>query len=121
MQDIDYSDFEPVGATGSAVPDGVEPDAPAPRVERLEPLSGSRVHRLLAPLKVDGEVLREIVLSPLTQKQVDDFVLGVIASRRALLCALTGQHAAVIEALIWPDSEALHQMLSDMLPDFLKD
>jgi hypothetical protein len=120
MKDIDYADFEPVGNVGSVFPDDIAAEAPAPVVERRDASSGGRVYRLLAPLMVEGVEVREIVLAPLTQDILDAYANGEVGNRRALLCRSAGVHPAVIDALIWSDSEAVHQLFTDMLPDFLK-
>ncbi|TRL35487.1 phage tail assembly protein [Rhizobium straminoryzae] len=119
MPDIDFSDYEPL-ADGASSADHAG-DAAGPRIEALEPTAGERSYVLLAPRRVDGEPLRRITLRALTQQDLDDVANGEIASRRLLLCRLAGLHPDIIRSLIWPDSEAIHQMFIDMLPDFLKD
>ncbi|WP_281978793.1 phage tail assembly protein [Pseudorhizobium flavum] len=118
MQDLDFSEFE--GGAGEAPGEAVAASA-GPRVALAEPGRGGRRYMLLAPLYVDGYRLEEVTLRHLTQAELDDYAGGEIETRRLLLARVTGLHPDVIGAMIWPDSEALHQMFADLLPAFLKD
>lgn len=80
----------------------------------------SHSYRLLVPLKVDGRWLRKVTMRLPTQGDIDDWGSGEVASPRALFCRLTGLHPAVAKALRWPDSERLHLMFSEMLPEFMQ-
>lgn len=77
-------------------------------------------YRLLVPLKVDGRWLRRVTMRLPTQGDIDDWGSGEIASPRQLFCRLTDLQPAVAKALRWPDSERLHLMFSEMLPEFMR-
>jgi len=117
MQDLDFSEFEPVRASGSTAEDR----ALNLTISLADPARGVKRYTLLAPLTVDGKLLDEVVLRHPTQGELDDYANSDIETRRLMLARLTGVDPLVIKALIWPDSQALHQMLADILPDFLRD
>ena len=117
MQDLDFAEFEPVRASGSTA----ENHSPVLTIALADPARGTRRYTLLAPLTVNGEQLDEIALRHPTQGELDDYANGDIETRRLMLAQLTDVDPLVIKALIWPDSQALHQMLADILPDFLRD
>ncbi len=117
MQDIDFSYLEPL----NTAPD-VAAEEPVITVTRDEN-AGSRSYRLLVPLKIDEggkkRRLTRIRMRHPSQSEIDAWGRGEIAGRRDMLCAITGQHAVVIGALAWPDAAAVHQMFSDMVPEFV--
>lgn len=124
MKQFDYPDLEPV------VPDPLGGEVSTGETQLLPVVTrdhgvGARRYRLLVPLRVDdGQKKRRITQVRLRlpdQSDFDDLADGVLANRRALLARLTDLDVEVIKALAWPDSEALHQMFADLLPDFLKD
>lgn len=118
MADLDFSEFEP--ADPDLAGDGGS-GAPALAIAFAEPGGGERRYRLLAPLVVNDERLDEITLRLPTQSDLDDFANGELGNRRLLLARLAGLDPLVIKALAWPDSQAVHQMFADILPDFLKE
>lgn len=117
MQDIDFSYLEPLN-TALDVAD----EEPVITVTRDEK-AGSRSYRLLVPLTIEQggkkRRLTSIRMRHPSQSEIDAWGRGEIAGRRDMLCAITGQHAVVIGALAWPDAAAVHQMFSDMVPEFV--
>ena len=109
-------DFNPGGGAGES-PAVAADGSPAPVIDSRGAIAWSRP--LLLPFKVDGRWLRKVALHYPTQGDIDDFASGDLETLRHLLCRLTGLHAAVIRALRWPDSEALHQAFKDVLPPFI--
>lgn len=104
----------------------VEGDAPALQADERDPgpdviasQTGKRVLYLVHPPKVAGKALVKVTVRLLEQGDVDDWVDGVITTRRELVLRLTGLHANVVRKLKWPDSEALHLIIQDLLPDFV--
>lgn len=81
--------------------------------------TGRRMLELVHPPKVDGKPLRRVTVRLLEQGDVDDWVAGVITTRRELVLRLTGLHDAVVRRLKWPDSETLHLIIQDQLPEFI--
>lgn len=79
------------------------------------------VYPLAYPRKLDGKPLRKVTLRRPTQGDLDDLASGVIETNRDLLCHLTGLHRSVIRGLDARDSEALHGMLIDMMPAYLRE
>lgn len=121
MDPLDFSQFDMAENGEAGAPEtGASAEGPAV-VAVANVAAGARVLSLLAPPAVDGKRLRRIVLRGLLQGDIDDLLDGTLPSRRALLCRLTGQPAAVIKVLQWPDSRVLHEMFIDALPDFLKE
>ncbi len=117
MKDIDFSHLEPLGAA----PD--TPASPPSIIVTRDENAGSRGHRLLVPLTIE-EVgkkrrLTRIRMRHPCQAEIDAWGRGEIAGRRDLLCIMTGQPAEVIAGLAWPDAAAVHQMFSDMVPEFV--
>ncbi|MGQ2968902.1 MAG: hypothetical protein ACT6RF_09155 [Allorhizobium sp.] len=117
MQDMDFSHLEPLGAALD-----VAPDQPVIEVTRDEN-AGARRLTLLVPLRITeaGKTRRltSIRMRHPSQSEIDAWGRGDIEGRRAMLCVMTSQPAQVIGALAWPDAAALHQMFSDMVPDFI--
>lgn len=117
MQDIDFSYLEPL----NAAPD-VAAEEPVITVTRDEN-AGSRSYRLLVPLTIkEGGKKRRLTTIRMrhpSQSEIDAWGRGEIAGRRDMLCAITGQPAVVIGTLAWPDAAAVHQMFSDMVPEFV--
>lgn len=115
MQDLDFSHLDPLDAA-------IEEPVSSVVVTRDE-MAGARVYHLLVPLtlKEAGKTrrLRSIRMRHPSQAEIDAWGRGEIEGRRALLCAMTGQPGEVIGALAWPDASALHQMFSDMVPEFV--
>lgn len=111
FEPTDYSDFEPVGGPEAGADDAEAAEAVS--VEILNPLVGSRTYRLLAPLKVNGKTVRVIRMRHLRQEEIDSFAGRPFREMMAKACDLP---PAVLGALIWPDSEAVHSMFDDMLP-----
>lgn len=102
---------------GDAFAAPTEGTKPRPIVAASE--TGRRMLDLVHPPKVDGKPLRRVTVRLLEQGDVDDWVDGVITTRRELVLRLTGLHGDVIRKLKWPDSEALHLIIQDLLPDFI--
>lgn len=115
----DPSDFDPMP------PFPAENEAPSTSrlagESRICPALGSRRLFLMVPVDVEGECLRSIDLRLPTQGDIDDWGNGELTGTRALLCRLTNLEPSVVRKLAWPDSEALHQMLRDILPEFIFD
>ena len=80
---------------------------------------GQREYTLLVPLTVNGTRLRKIRMRLPVQGDIDDWGNGEIASPREFLVRLTGLDPLVIRALAWPDSEAVHLLFRDIVPDFI--
>lgn len=118
MQDMDFSHLEPL----NAAPDETPTVAPSIIVTRDEN-AGSRSYRLLVPLTIEEggkkRRLSTIRMRHPSQSEIDAWGRGEIAGRRDLLCVMAGQPAEVIGALAWPDAAAIHQMFSDMVPEFI--
>ncbi len=87
----------------------------------LNPAARVITYPLAFPLKVDGKPLRVVRLRRPTQGDMDDLSTGVIPTNRDLLCKMTGLSLTVIRNLDVVDSERLHSLLFDLIPDFLKD
>lgn len=117
MQDMDFSHLEPLGAASD-----VEPAQPVIEVTRDEN-AGARRLTLLVPLRIKEATktrrLTTIRMRHPSQAEIDAWGRGEIEGRRAMLCLMTGQPAEVFGALAWPDAAALHQMFSDMVPEFI--
>lgn len=111
MQDLDFADFEQGGGEASS-----PATEPAITVALADTGAGSRRYTLLAPLLVNGERLDEVTLRQPTQGDLDDFANGEIGSRRLLLARLVDLDLQVIRGLTWADSQAIHQMLADLVP-----
>lgn len=115
MQDLDFSHLEPL--------EGDVEGAPPAVVVTRDQMAGARVYHLLVPLALQegGKTrrLRSIRMRHPSQAEIDAWGRGEIDGRRALLCVMTGQAAEVIGALAWPDAAAIHQMFSDMVPEFV--
>lgn len=118
MGDLDFSEFEPVAQDAAATDVGADA-AVEVTVEHAEPLVGSYSYRLLSPLLVNGVRLDVVTMRQPEQSDIDDYATGDIVSRRLLLARLTGLDPRVIKKLIWPDSKAVHQILGDLMPDFM--
>lgn len=96
-------------------------------LERVEPgpvisvdaNAGARSYTLLVPLKVNGKWLRQISLRIPSQGDIDDYLSDDNRSRREFLARMAGLDPLVIKALRWPDSEAVHQLFHDMVPQFI--
>lgn len=131
--DLDFPDLRPWG--DNPVPEDEDKDDRQDLAEDSEPLesveselvisvdtkAGARSHTLLVPLKVNGKWLRRISLRLPSQGDIDDFLSDGNQSRRQLLAHLAGVDPLVIKALRWPDSEAVHQLFHDMLPQFISE
>lgn len=117
MQDMDFSHLEPLGAASD-----VAPSPPEITVSRDEN-AGARRLTLLVPLRIEeaGKTRRltRIRMRHPNQAEIDAWGRGEIEGRRSLICLMIGQPAEVFGALAWPDAAALHQMFSDMVPDFI--
>lgn len=114
MGDLDFSEFEPA-ATETLEADAADEFV----VEHVEPLAGSYSYRLLSPMTVNGARLDVVTIKQPEQTDLDDYATGSIVSRRLLLARLTGVDPRVIKRMIWPDSKAVHQILADLIPDFM--
>lgn len=79
------------------------------------------IYPLAYPRKVDGKPLRKVTLRRPTQGDLDDLASGAIETNRDLLCRLTGLTRSIIRSLDARDSEALHGMLIDMMPAYLRE
>lgn len=120
--DLDFPDLEPEHS-GTAADDSDLPDRPfEPALTiAVDTKAGARSHTLLVPLKVNGKWLRQITLRLPSQGQIDDYVNNENASRRLLLAELAGVDPLIIKALRWPDSEAVHQIFHDIVPQFISE
>ena len=120
--DLDFPDLEPehpdAAATDSDLAD--RPFKPALTIA-VDTKAGARSHTLLVPLKVNGKWLRQITLRLPSQGQIDDYVNDENRSRRLLLAELAGVDPLIIKALRWPDSEAVHQIFHDIVPQFISE
>lgn len=120
--DLDFPDLEPehsdTAADDSDLPD--RPFEPALTIA-VDTKAGARSHTLLVPLKVNGKWLRQITLRLPSQGQIDDYVNDENPSRRLLLAELAGVDPLIIKALRWPDSEAVHQIFHDIVPQFISE
>ncbi|WP_137136609.1 hypothetical protein [Rhizobium sp. FKY42] len=116
--DLDFSDLSPIVPADDIEPATLlEPDL---KIE-VNTQAGARSHALLVPLKVNGKWLRKITLRLPSQGEIDDYVNGDLASRRAFLARLADLDPLVIKALRWPDSEAVHQLFHDIVPQFVSE
>ena len=117
MQDIDYSHLEPLGAASDT------PALPPSITVSRDENAGSRSHKLLVPLTIEQagkkRRLKTMRMRHPAQAEIDAWGRGEIAGRRELMCVMTGQPAEVIAGLAWPDAAAIHQMFSDMVPEFV--
>lgn len=109
FEPMDFSDYEPVGGPET----GETEEAETVSVSLVDPLAGSRTYRLLAPLRVNGKVVRTIRMRHLRQDEIDGAKIRPVRHLIALACGLPIE---ALEALIWPDSQVIHQMFDDMLP-----
>lgn len=109
FEPMDFSDYEPVGGPETGETEAAETVS----VSLLDPLAGSRTYRLLAPLRVNGKVVRTIRMRHLRQDEIDTFGDRSYREMIALSCGLPVE---AVSALIWPDSEAVHALFDDMLP-----
>ncbi len=82
-------------------------------------VAGSREVNLVFPFKVERRWLRKVSIRLPSQGDIDDFSSGDLPTLRDLLSRLTGLHPAVLKALIWHDSAAVHQVFRDVLPAFI--
>lgn len=110
----------------SIVPDDFDPALSGPAtgvdpVVKLNPVPGSREVNLIYPFSVDGKMLRKVRIRLPSQGDIDDFSSGALPTLRDLLSRLTGLHPAVIKALVWEDSKAVHQVFRDVLPAFISE
>ena len=102
----------------SATPEpGAAVDPVSPVISRGD--HGARRYTLVFPFKVDGKWLRTVMVRLPEQGDVDDFADGVLKNCRDMALRLTGLHPAVFKGLKWQDSEVIHLMMQDLLPEFL--
>lgn len=117
MKDIDFSHLEPLGAAPETAA------SPPSIIVTRDENAGSRTYRLLVPLTIEEagkkRRLTSIRMRHPSQSEIDAWGRGEVAGRRDLLCIMTGQPAEVIAGLAWPDAAAVHQMFSDMVPEFI--
>jgi hypothetical protein len=117
MEDVDFSHLEPLGAASEA-----GPARPVITVTRDEN-AGARQLTLLVPLRIQeagkSRRLTRIRMRHPSQSDIDAWGRGEIEGRRALICLMIGEPPEIFGALAWPDAAALHQMFSDMVPDFI--
>jgi hypothetical protein len=117
MQDMDFSHLEPLGAASAA-----GPARPVMTVTRDEN-AGAHQLTLLVPLVIEEagkkRRLTKIRMRHPSQSEIDAWGRGEIEGRRALICLMIGQPPEIFGVLAWPDAAALHQMFSDMVPDFI--
>ena len=120
--DLDFPDLEPEHPT-TAANDSDLTDHPfeAALTIAVDTKVGARSHTLLVPLKVNGKWLRQITLRLPSQGQIDDYVSDENRSRRLLLAELAGVDPLIIKELRWPDSEAVHQIFHDIVPQFISE
>lgn len=78
-----------------------------------------REHRLLFPPNVDGRRMTRVAVRLPEQGDIDDWAAGTLPDVRAVVLRLTGLHPAVLKALTWQDSEAVHLIVQDILPAFI--
>ena len=90
-------------------------------IVKMNDLPGSVEVHLIFPFKVDGKMLRKVRVRQPSQEDIDDFSSGKLPTFRDLLVRLTGLHNAVIRALTWEDSKAVHQIFRDVLPAFIEE
>ena len=102
-------------STNEELLERVEPDL----VISVDTKAGARSYTLLVPLKVNGKWLRQISLRLPSQGDIDDYINDDNRSRREFLARMAGLDPLVIKALRWPDSEAVHQLFHDMVPQFI--
>lgn len=102
--------------TASAPP--VVADEGEPNVS-YEDEAGTRSYTLLHPPRVNGVLLRQVVMRQPEQGDIDDFFSGELSGNRAMICRLTGLNPAVFRRLKWPDAEAIHQLYRDIVPGFI--
>lgn len=118
--DLDFPDLEPEHPDAAATDDDLadRPFVPAPTIA-VDTKAGARSYTLLVPLKVNGKWLRQISLRLPSQGDIDDYLSDDNRSRREFLARMAGLDPLVIKALRWPDSEAVHQLFHDMVPQFI--
>ncbi|MDI6838496.1 MAG: phage tail assembly protein, partial [Rhizobiaceae bacterium] len=120
MVDLDQfttSTAEAAGSRTAAVPAAIA-DEGEPNVS-YDDEAGSRIYTLLHPPRVDGVLLRQVVMRTPEQGDIDDFFSGELSGNRAMICQLTGLSPAVFRRLKWPDAEAIHQLYRDIVPGFI--
>ncbi|WP_439604741.1 hypothetical protein [Shinella sp.] len=112
-------DFDPGEGAGesAAVEFAAVDDQVLPVIKRNA--AAVREHRLLFPIVVDGKRLVRIVVRLPAQGDIDDWADRTLPDIRAIVLRLTGLHSAVLKALTWQDSEALHLIVQDLLPAFI--
>jgi hypothetical protein len=97
-----------------------EPAPPRPAVEYVG-AGGQRKHALLYPVRIEGRMLRSVTVSPPALWDVQDFLAGRITTNFEMASRMTGIDAVTLGALKWPDADIVLQIVTDMLPDFVRD
>ncbi len=106
-----------IGGPDVSAVDAPEPVDAAPIITAGK--GGDQTYRLMIPLKVNGRWLRAVTVRLPTQGDIDDWGNGVLVSPREMFCRLTGLDPYVVKALRWPDSEQLHLVFRDIVPEFM--
>ncbi|KRQ99289.1 hypothetical protein [Bradyrhizobium valentinum] len=111
---------EPSPVGGTAKEAEPEPAPPRPNVEYVG-VGGQRRHMLLCPLKIEGKMLRHVTIAPPALWDVQDFLAGRIRSNFEMASRMTGIDGVALGALKWPDADIVLQIVTDMLPEFIRD